>query len=68
MSDEWNSGLPLNEVVVEVEYAGGKIIEVMAYFGRDGSSPHWRSPDGSICWPVEAFNRWRKISKGTSDG
>ena len=54
----WLDSRPPNEVVVEVEL-DGKIIEVLAYFGRDGSRPHWRTADGGTCWSVDTFTRWR---------
>lgn len=60
MTQEWQTAKPPNEELVEVEYEG-KVIQVMAYWGRDGSRPHWRTEDGGRCWPVEAFTQWRKI-------
>lgn len=57
----WQTGKPPNEVLVDVE-DGEQIIQVMAYFGRDGSRPHWRNHDGSKCWDVSAFRRWRKVA------
>jgi len=58
---DWQSGKPPNEQIVEVE-DNGQIVEVMAYYGRDGSRPHWRNQDGSKCWDVTAFSRWRHKS------
>lgn len=55
---EWQFGKPPNEVVVEVEYEG-QIIEVMAFFGRDGYRPHWTDVDRNKSWSVNTFNRWR---------
>ena len=55
---EWQTGKPPNEVLVEVE-CDGEIIEVMAYWGRDGSMPHWRDAAGNRCWSVDCFRRWR---------
>lgn len=56
---EWQTGKPPNELPVEVEF-DGSIIEVTAFYGRDGSRPHWKSCDGPTRhWGVAAFNRWR---------
>ncbi len=62
MSD-WKYEAPPNETLVEVEL-DGEIIQVMAYFGRDGVRPHWRSNDGKRHWAVDAFQRWRPIKEG----
>ena len=57
----WNTGKPPNEKLVEVEYEGG-IIQVMAFYGRDGYAPHWRTKEGDHQWSVGAFKRWRTIN------
>ena len=57
---KWQTSQPPNEVLVEVE-EGKKIIRVMAFYGRDGTRPHWRTKNGSRAWPVSAFSRWREI-------
>lgn len=54
----WQSLPPPNEVIVEVEHES-RVIEVMAYYGREGSRPHWRTADGNRFWGPEAFTRWR---------
>lgn len=54
---EWAHDRPPNETPVEVEWKGNIII-VEAFYGRDGSLPHWRDKDGN-CWPVSAFRRWK---------
>jgi len=54
----WQSTPPPNEVIVEVQHEG-QVIEVMAYYGRDGSRPHWRTVDGCVCWGADAFTLWR---------
>ena len=41
---------------------GGEIIRVMAFWGRDGHYPHWRSEHGTNKWPASCFPRWRPIS------
>lgn len=58
--NEWQTGRPPNEELVEVEWAGG-IIEVMAFFGRDGYRPHWKTADGEQTWSVDSFSRWRTL-------
>jgi hypothetical protein len=58
---EWQTGPPPNEKIVEVE-SDGEIIEVMAFYGRDGSQPHWRTENGDKAWSVETFKRWRHKS------
>jgi hypothetical protein len=58
----WKTGTPPNETLVEVEHCG-EIIQVMAFYGRDGNRPHWRTQDGSQCWDVTAFRKWREIAK-----
>jgi len=55
----WQTGKPPNEMVVEVEWDGA-VIPVIAFYGRDGYHPHWRSQDGDKHWPVNAFARWRQ--------
>lgn len=55
MSGEWESGKPPNEEWVIV-LDGTDIVEAMAYYGRDGSLPHWKLRDGS-CLPADAFNK-----------
>lgn len=59
---EWQNGKPPNETLVEVEFCG-EIIEVIAFFGRDGYLPHWRTLEGCTCWPPSEFRRWRHIEK-----
>jgi len=61
LKSEWNYGKPPNEAEVEVEL-GGEMIVVEAYYGRDGSLPHWRSGGGDKCWPVEKFTKWRHLA------
>lgn len=61
MEREWINGRkPPNEEWVEVLSGDGKVNEAMAYYGRDGYSPHWRLRDGSCCHPSR-FNSWRPI-------
>ena len=67
MSD-WQTGKPPNETWVEVEDAGGAIIVVQAFYGRDGYRPHWRAYDGSAHYEPSAFRRWRPLAKGQDDG
>ena len=50
---------PPNEKWVEV-LDGDKVVEAMAFFGRDGTRPHWKLRDGSACHP-SMFSRWREI-------
>lgn len=59
---EWQSGKPPNETLVEVEWQGG-VIRVMAFYGRDGVLPHWRTKDGNQCWSPGFFDRWRPITE-----
>ena len=59
---DWNTGRPPNEKLVEVE-DGDKIIQVMAFFGRDGYRPHWTNEDRTKSWDVSAFRRWRPIAQ-----
>ena len=61
MERDWQTTQPPNEVTVEVE-DGDRIIQVQAYYGRDGMRPHWRTPDGNTCWSVDAFRRWRLLN------
>jgi ADP-ribose pyrophosphatase len=56
----WNTNTPPNETLVEVEL-DGEIIQVMAFFGREGHRPHWRTEDGSKCWSTDTFSRWRAV-------
>ena len=63
----WQTGWPPNEVWVEVEHLieegdgfRTEVIEVMAYYGRDGTHPHWKGRDGVMWWP-EAFSKWRHL-------
>lgn len=58
----WNYGKPPNEEFVEVEHPDGKIIEVQAFYGRDGYRPHWQGRDG-VSWSVDAFQKWRPLTK-----
>ena len=58
--NKWETGAPPNEVLVEVE-DGEEIIQVMAFYGRDGYRPHWTNQDRSKAWDVSAFRRWRRI-------
>lgn len=57
---EWQTAAPPNETLVEVE-DGDNIIQVMAFYGRDGYRPHWTTEDGGTTWDVTAFKRWRDI-------
>ena len=59
----WNYGKPPNETFVEVE-KDGEIIQVEAFYGRDGYRPHWRNKNGD-CWSVNAFERWRHVAAAT---
>lgn len=59
IAEDWNTGRPPNETLVEVVW-DGEIIEVMAFYGRDGCRPHWRTEDGTRRWDVTAFRRWRE--------
>jgi len=59
MSD-WRTDEPPNEVVVEVK-DGRKLIRAMAFYGRDGYRPHWRTPGGDTQWEPAAFKKWRPI-------
>jgi hypothetical protein len=58
---EWDYGPPPNETIVEVEL-DGDIIRVKAFYGRDGTLPHWKSEDESVAWSVNKFDRWRHVS------
>lgn len=57
----WSSLKPPNEVWVEVQDKN-EVIEAMAFYGRDGYSPHWQLRDGSSCHPSR-FNKWRFFQK-----
>lgn len=61
MSDWVIDRRPPNEIWVEVK-DGDKIIEAMAFYGRDGYLPHWQTRDGS-CYEQRAFREWRCIKK-----
>lgn len=56
MENEWLIQNPPNEELVEAvnEYTG-EIQRVMAFYGRDGYRPHWRSEDNNIHYPVAMF-------------
>lgn len=56
----WRTDQPPNETTVEVEL-NERVLQVMAYFGRDGNIPHWRTPDGTHSFPVGRFARWRHV-------
>ncbi len=58
--EEWQTGKPPNEVLVEVE-CNDEIIQVKAFHGRDGYLPHWQTEDGGKVWGVNTFTRWREI-------
>jgi hypothetical protein len=60
---EWKDAnhKPPNETWVEVK-DGEKVVEAMAYYGRDGYRPHWRLRDGTCCHPSR-FSRWREIEE-----
>jgi hypothetical protein len=60
MKTNWQTGVPPNEVPVEVEFQD-KIIIVKAFHGRDGTRPHWREDAGS-CYESYTFKRWRRIN------
>lgn len=58
---EWSTGKPPNEVIVEALSYEGKVHHVMAFYGRDGTRPHWRTKDGSEQYPVDYFTKWREV-------
>lgn len=58
MSARWHTDKPPNERIVEVEWEG-EAIRVLAFYGRNGWRPHWRSEDRTKMWDVDAFPRWR---------
>jgi hypothetical protein len=58
----WNTGEPPNETLVEAENQDGEILRVMAWFGREGEFPHWRSEDGNTKYPCFYFKKWRPIA------
>ena len=58
---EWKTTNPPNEVLVEVEL-DGEVIEVMAFYGRDGYRPHWRTENGDRQWSADTFQRWRYLT------
>lgn len=60
MAETWQTTKPPNEEIVEVQ-DGGRIIRVMAFYGRDGYRPHWRSEDGNTFWEPAAFTKWRPV-------
>jgi hypothetical protein len=53
----WRSDRPPNEEWVEVK-DGETIVEAMAFYGRDGWQPHWRTKDGKQYLPTH-FREWR---------
>lgn len=59
--NEWRYDAPPNETIVEAEEAG-ETIQVMAFYGRDGYRPHWKSADGTQVWCVDSFTRWREVA------
>ena len=60
--DTWQRTPPPNERLVEVE-CNSEIITVMAFYGRDGESPHWTTEKKDKAWPVTEFTRWREIAE-----
>lgn len=60
---EWRYDKPPNEEVVIVEYKG-KLIKVLAIWGRDGTLPHWESEGRNSHWHPSAFSRWRLLKEG----
>ena len=57
---EWVSNSPPpNEEWVDVLSEDGVIIRAMAFYGRDGWRPHWRTEDGTS-YSCDTFNIWRK--------
>lgn len=55
----WQYGKPPNETPVEVELEQyGKIVIVQAFYGRDGTFPHWKTELGTCLHPT-TFARWR---------
>ncbi len=54
-----NGEKPPNEEWVEVQSGNGATTVAMAFYGRDGWRPHWRTVDGSSCHPSR-FNTWRR--------
>lgn len=61
MVSEWQYTKPSNEKLVEVEDENGTIIRVLAFWGRDGYLPHWRSEDNNIHYHPSAFKKWRNL-------
>lgn len=57
-TDEWQTEHPPNETPVIVECNGVPIV-VEAIYGRDGLKPHWRAVNNGMCWPPNAFSRWK---------
>ena len=57
---DWKMSRPPNEEIVEVE-KDGEIIRVMAFYGRDGYLPHWRTENDDCEWSMNAFKRWRRV-------
>lgn len=62
LTREWQTGTPPNEQLVEVK-DGRRIRKVMAFYGRDGYLPHWRTADGGERWSVNAFTEWRPLKE-----
>lgn len=59
---DWQTGNPPNEVIVEVETFEGEIRrDLMAFYGRDGTLPHWRTHDGRERAEVAYVKRWRPL-------
>jgi len=56
----WQTEQPPNEQFVEVRHESGSVTEAAAYYGRDGTLPHWRQRNGT-CVSPEMFREWRPI-------
>lgn len=54
-----NGEAPPNEEWVEVQSGNGTTTVAMAFYGRDGWRPHWRTVDGGSHHPSR-FNAWRR--------
>jgi hypothetical protein len=61
--DDWETGQPPNEEIVEVLDDDGTVLEAAAFYGRDGYLPHWQSADGNTRWDPERFTKWRRIER-----
>ena len=49
---------PPNETWVRVlDVSNDRLVEAMAFYGRDGYAPHWQLRDGSCC-PPHKFKSW----------